>query len=181
MRLHGAHFPVNHHLRPLYRLLCARLPGLYLLVFGVVGVVQTAGGDFFAGAATSACWASGTNLAFVARCRLVGGVVLLGADLIGRNLDHHVNQSRRRRAAWSSALAMLAADADRRQLPRLLASSTVIVTFMVGILVLIAGLYDRSGIAARGRGRGAAPRTARTRERQVAARRGAQRGYLPCG
>src|SRR6266545_4114447 len=41
------HTPVNHHLRPLYRTL-AGLAGVYVLLFGIIGLVQTRGLDFFA-------------------------------------------------------------------------------------------------------------------------------------
>jgi hypothetical protein len=42
-----AHIPINHHLQPFYRVL-AGLCGLYVLVFGIVGLVQTRGLDTFA-------------------------------------------------------------------------------------------------------------------------------------
>src|SRR5258706_3048929 len=39
-----SHYPVNHPLRPLYRVLSA-LAAIYILVFGVVGLVQTGSGE----------------------------------------------------------------------------------------------------------------------------------------
>src|SRR4051812_44163964 len=86
----AAHFPINHHLRPLYRLLCV-VAGLYMLVFGVVGFVQTSGNQF--AGTEGAEWVLGlrTNPAF-SLLSLVAGVVVLGANLVGRNLAHNVNQ-----------------------------------------------------------------------------------------
>src|SRR5690349_3825742 len=86
----AAHFPINHHLRPLYRLLSG-LVGLYMLVFGVVGFIQTSGAPFFT--RDEAEWVLGlrTNPAF-SLLSIVAGVVVLGANLIGRNLAHFINQ-----------------------------------------------------------------------------------------
>ena len=40
-----AHYPVNHPLRPLYRVV-GFLAGAYLVVFGIVGMIQTSGEPF---------------------------------------------------------------------------------------------------------------------------------------
>src|ERR1700759_5185675 len=40
-----AHNPVNHPLRPIYRVL-GFVAGAYLVVFGIVGLIQTSGHDF---------------------------------------------------------------------------------------------------------------------------------------
>ena len=57
-----AHTPVNHPARPIYRAL-GGLTGLYLVVFGVLGVVASAGNDVFAQDDT-AVLGQGTNLGF---------------------------------------------------------------------------------------------------------------------
>ena len=69
-----AHFPVNHPARPLYRVF-AGLVGVYILVFGVFGVVQTWGEPLFS---RGSHWALGlrTNLAF---SLVILPVLILGA------------------------------------------------------------------------------------------------------
>jgi hypothetical protein len=84
-----AHFPINHHLRPVYRALSA-LIGAYLLVYGVVGFVQTSGRPAFT--QDQAEWVMGlrTNPAFALICALSGAVILV-SQVLGRNLGHFVN------------------------------------------------------------------------------------------
>src|SRR5882672_701125 len=78
-----SHIPVNHHLRPLYRAL-AVLTAVYVLIFGVVGVIQTAGSDPFA---RDDLYALGlrTNLAF-SIASLAAGVLILLSAMVGRGL-----------------------------------------------------------------------------------------------
>src|SRR5438045_2296238 len=85
-----AHFPVNHHLRPLYRAL-AGLAGIYMLVFGIVGLSQNGGRPLFT--QDEAQWALGLRAtgAFAVLSSVAGAVVVL-ANIIGRNIAHHVNQ-----------------------------------------------------------------------------------------
>ena len=40
------HNPVNHPAQPIWRAISG-LTGLYLVIFGVLGVIETAGNDFF--------------------------------------------------------------------------------------------------------------------------------------
>ena len=111
-----AHIPVNHPLRPLYRVLAA-LVGAYVLVFGIIGLVRTWGDDLFA---RDSVWVLGlrTNLAFALLSVIFGAVILL-ADVVGGNVDHlvnlacggHLHGGRRRDDG---------VDADRRELPQLL-------------------------------------------------------------
>src|SRR5262245_16606063 len=83
-----SHLPVNHHLRPLYRAL-AGLAGLYVLVFGIVGLVETSGTPLFGREDTFALGLK-TNLAFSVLSIVVGAVVLIGV-LVGRNIDRAIN------------------------------------------------------------------------------------------
>src|SRR5262245_45995845 len=85
-----AHFPVNHHLRPLYRTL-AGLAGVYMLVFGIVGFSKTSGLPLFT--QDQAQWALGlrTNPAF-AILSIAAGAVVVVANVIGRNVAHFINQ-----------------------------------------------------------------------------------------
>lgn len=140
----AAHFPINHRLRPLYRMLSG-VAGLYMLVFGVVGVVQTSGAPFFT--RDEAEWALGlrTNPAF-SLLSLVAGVVVLGANLVGRNLAHLVNQL----AGIALTTVGLAALAVLQTEANVFAFSmvNVIVTFILAGITGTASLYDRVGTTA---------------------------------
>jgi hypothetical protein len=139
----AAHFPINHHLRPLYRLLSG-VAGLYMLVFGVVGLIQTSGAPFFT--RDEAEWVLGlrTNPAF-ALLSLVAGVVVLGANLIGRNIAHNINQLAAvvLTVVGMASLAIMQTDANIFAFSMV----NVIVTFILGSIVGIASLYDRVGSA----------------------------------
>jgi hypothetical protein len=136
-----AHFPVNHHLRPLYRAL-AGLAGIYMLVFGIVGLSQTSGLPLFT--QDEARWALGlrTNPAFAILSIAAGAVVIL-ANLVGRNIAHHVNQL----AAvvfvvvGMASLLLLQTDANFFAF----SMTNVVVTFILALVVGTASLYDRSG------------------------------------
>jgi hypothetical protein len=137
-----SHIPVNHQLRPLYRAL-ATVAGIYLLVFGVVGVIQTAGTGMFDRSDVSALGLR-TNLAFAVVSIVAGAVVLL-AGYLGRNIDYLVN-------VWGGVafmvvgIAMLALlDTDLNALN--FSVATVIVSFVIGMVLFSAGLYVRSGSA----------------------------------
>jgi hypothetical protein len=140
----AAHFPINHHLRPLYRLLSA-VAGLYMLVFGVVGFAQTSGAPFFT--RDEAEWVLGlrTNPAF-ALLSLLAGVVVLGANVIGRNLAHQINQL----AAVILTVVGMASLALMQTEANVFAFSmvNVIVTFILAAIVGTTSLYDRVGPAA---------------------------------
>ncbi|GAA0738987.1 DUF4383 domain-containing protein [Dactylosporangium roseum] len=140
----AAHFPINHHLRPVYRLL-AGVAGLYMLVFGVVGFVQTSGAPFFT--RDEAEWVLGlrTNPAF-ALLSIVAGVVVLGANLVGRNIAHFINQL----AGIVLLIVGMASLAVMQTEANVFAFSmaNVIVTFILGSIVGTASLYDRVGTPA---------------------------------
>ncbi|HET6213414.1 MAG TPA: DUF4383 domain-containing protein [Micromonosporaceae bacterium] len=135
-----SHIPVNHHLRPLYRVL-ATLTGIFVLVFGIVGLTRTRGTDLFAHGSTTALGLR-TNLAF-SLLSIVAGAVIVVVTVIGRNLDHFVN-------IWGGAL-FLVAGAVMMLLMRTSANflnfsmSTCIVSFLIGMALLAAGLYGKTG------------------------------------
>ena len=138
-----AHFPVNHHLRPLYRAL-AGLAGVYMLVFGIVGFSATSGLPLFT--QDEAQWALGlrTNPAF-AILSIAAGAVVIVANVIGRNIAHQINQL----AAvvfvvvGMAMLLLLQTDANLFAF----SMSNVIVTFILALVVGTASLYDRTGSA----------------------------------
>src|SRR5947209_8654389 len=84
-----SHLPVNHPMRPLYRVLAA-LVGAYTLVFGIVGFTQTRGTALFAQTNLPLALGLRTNLGF-ALLSIVSGAVILVSAVIGRNLDYLVN------------------------------------------------------------------------------------------
>jgi hypothetical protein len=135
------HTPVNHHLRPLYRTLAA-LAGLYVLVFGIVGIVRSSGLPAFE--QDGLPWVLGlrANPAF-AVLSIVAGAVLLLANLIGRNFDHLVNLA----ASVVFLLVGMAMLALLQTNANFLGFSMVncIVSFILGLLTGIAGLYDKVG------------------------------------
>ncbi|MEJ3742129.1 DUF4383 domain-containing protein [Actinomycetes bacterium KLBMP 9797] len=135
-----AHIPVNHPLRPLYRTL-AGLIGAYILVFGVIGLIQTWGDPLFD---RGDVWVLGlrTNLAF-AILSIAYGLVLLGANLLGGNLEHLVNVGAGVLFMFAGMLMMTLMQTDANILN--FSMSTVIVSLVFGLLVFTAGLYDKVG------------------------------------
>lgn len=135
-----AHIPVNHPLRPLYRTL-AGLIGLYILVFGIIGVLRTAGDPLFD---RGDVWVLGlrTNLAF-AILSVVYGAVLLAAAVIGGNVEHMVNLGAGVVFILVGLAMMTLMQTDANILNFSMVNS--IVSFIFGLLVLTAGLYDKVG------------------------------------
>ncbi|MER7283530.1 DUF4383 domain-containing protein [Dactylosporangium sp. NPDC000244] len=137
----ASHFPVNHHLRPLYRLLCV-VAGLYMLVYGVVGFIATSGSDFFT--RDEAEWVLGlrTNPAF-ALLSIVAGVIVIGANIIGRNVAHAINTLAGvvLTAVGMASLALMQTEANVFAFSMV----NVIVTFILAGIIGTASLYDRVG------------------------------------
>jgi hypothetical protein len=135
-----SHTPLNHPLRPLYRVL-AGLTGLYVLVFGIVGVLETSGTDLFGNPSIYALGLR-TNLAF-SLISIVAGLVIVAATVIGRNLDYRVNQI----AGYAFAgmgmvmLALLQTDANILNF----SVATCVVSFVISLVLLTAGLYSKVG------------------------------------
>ena len=135
-----SHMPVDHHLRPLYRFLTV-VTGGYVLLFGIIGVIQTGGGGLFDRADVSVLGLR-TNLAF-AVASIVAGAVLIVSVFVGRNVDTTV-------AFWGGLAFMAAGTAmmavlNTSDLNVLNASiATVVVSFGIGTLLFTAGMYIRS-------------------------------------
>jgi membrane protein implicated in regulation of membrane protease activity len=143
-----AHFPVNHHLRPLYRTLAA-LAGIYMLVFGIVAFSKVSGRPFFT--QDEAAWALGlrANPAF-AVLSMVAGAVVLVANVIGRNIAHLVNTV----AAVVLIVAGMAMLLLMQTSANIFAFSMVncIVTFILALVIGTVSLYDRTGSSEQGHG-----------------------------
>ncbi|TDC37936.1 DUF4383 domain-containing protein [Micromonospora sp. 15K316] len=135
-----AHTPVNHPARPIYRAI-AGLTGLYLVVFGVLGVITSAGGELFAQDDTQVL-GQGTNLGFSLISAVLGLLVLAGT-LLGRNIDVAIDQ-------WLAYILMIVSlgglafsrtDANffNFTIP------TVIVLMVAALVLLVAGMYGKVG------------------------------------
>jgi len=135
------HFPINHHLRPLYRVLAAAA-GLYVLVFGIVGFVQTRGMDFFAQDGLPTVLGLRANSAF-ASLSVVAGVVLVIGAVIGRSLDMWINLVGGVVFLFAGMAMMSLLQTDLNVLG--FTMSTCVVSFIIGILLGLAGLYGRVG------------------------------------
>jgi Domain of unknown function (DUF4383) len=138
-----AHFPVNHHLRPLYRTL-AGLSGVYMLVFGIAGFAATSGLPLFT--QDQAQWALGlrANSAF-ALLSIVSGAVVVVANVLGRNIAHQVNQLAGIVLVVVGLVSLLLLQTDANVFA--FSMSNVIVTFILALVVGTASLYDRTGTA----------------------------------
>jgi hypothetical protein len=139
-----AHFPVNHPARPLYRLLSG-LVGLYILVFGILGMVTSWGEPLFA---RDGAWILGlrTNLAFALVSVLFGTFLLIGASRRRGNLGHYMNLTAGV-VFLVTALAMMTVLQTPANFLNF-SMSTVIVSMIFGLVLLATGLYDKVGPAA---------------------------------
>lgn len=135
-----AHLPVNHPIRPFVRLVAGAI-GLYVLAFGVTGFVETRGESFFAREDTSVLGLQ-TNPAF-SILSIVAGAVLLGGAFIGRNIDHFVNLGGGVVFVVAGIVMMLLLRTDANLLN--FAMPNVVVSLVIGVLLLHAGLYGKTG------------------------------------
>jgi hypothetical protein len=135
-----AHFPLNHPLRPLYRTL-AGLTGTYILIFGSVSLTKTVGETLFA---RESNWALGlrTNLAF-AIISVIWGLIVLVANLIGGNVGHYTN--------LAGAVVFMVTGIYMVAFMQTPANflnfsvSTAILSLIFGLVLLLAGMYDKTG------------------------------------
>ncbi|MBF9129240.1 DUF4383 domain-containing protein [Plantactinospora sp. S1510] len=135
-----AHIPVNHPARPVYRAI-AGLIALYILIFGIFGLVETADDDLFS---RSSHWVLGlrTNLAFALVSVVFGIIVLFGAVHRG-NLGHLMNLTAGV-VFLVVALAMMTVLQTEANILNF-SMSTVIVSMLFGLAFLATGLYDKVG------------------------------------
>ena len=150
-----AHYPLNHHLRRTYRSL-ATLAGLYLLLFGAIGLASTWGDPFFH---RGADWVLGlrTNPA-AAWLATAAGAILLAAILLGGNVYHRVALV----LGWGlCAYAMLTMAFLQTDANVVNASMINVITLTaLGLIVLTAGLYGKVGTAEDARAESAAAHAA---------------------
>jgi hypothetical protein len=139
-----SHIPVNHHLRPLYRAL-ATLIGLYVFGFGALGLVATRGTELFARGDTVVLGLR-TNPAFSVLSVLVGAVIV-GATLIGRNLDRLVYLACAVSFLFAGTVMMMLIHTDSNLLN--FSIGTCVVSYVIGMALLAAGLYAKVGSVGR--------------------------------
>jgi hypothetical protein len=135
-----AHNPVNHPARPVYRAL-GGLTGVYLVIFGVLGVIQTSGSEVFAQDDTRVL-GQGANLGCSAISGIIGLIILIAAA-IGRNVDVAVDKflGYGFMALGLASLAVLRTDANYLNFTVV----TCITTMLLGVVLLLAGMYGRVG------------------------------------
>ncbi|MFI5833874.1 DUF4383 domain-containing protein [Micromonospora sp. NPDC051300] len=135
-----AHTPVNHPARPIFRAI-GGLVGLYFVVFGALGVIASAGNDFFAQDETKVL-GQGANMGFSLLSVLIGVVILAGVA-IGRNLDVLINQwmAYTLMVIGLAALAFLQTDANVLNFSIM----TVIVVLTLSLVLLVVGMYGKVG------------------------------------
>ncbi|MBO4206003.1 DUF4383 domain-containing protein [Micromonospora echinofusca] len=135
-----AHNPVNHPARPIYRAI-GGLTGGYLVVFGALGVIGTAGNDFFAQDDTLVL-GQGANLAYSLVALVTGALIVLGT-VLGRNIDVQINKI----LAYGYMVLSLAALAFLQTEANVLNFSvaTVIVAMVIGMVLLMAAMYGKVG------------------------------------
>lgn len=133
-----AHNPVNHPLRPLYRTL-GFLAGAYLVVFGVVGLINS--GDLsFAGLNSGTVFGLGSSTLWSIISIVLGAIIMI-AVVIGRNLDVAVEKY----LGWALIavggyeLATIRTDANAFGF----SIGTVIVTFIVALVLVLSSLYGK--------------------------------------
>jgi hypothetical protein len=137
-----SHIPVNHPLQPLYRTL-GGMAGVFVLVFGIVGLSRTAGDPLFDQGDVTA-FGLHLNLAFAIISVAVGLVLVTGAAY-GSNADHYINLVGGGVFLVAGVVMMLLLQTDANFLN--FRMSTCIVSFVIGTVLMAAGLYGRTGPA----------------------------------
>ncbi|GGN16259.1 hypothetical protein FHR83_004856 [Actinoplanes campanulatus] len=134
-----AHTPVNHPLRPIYRIV-GFITGAYLVAFGLIGFITTSGEEFTGPG--ERVLGQGSNMLWSIISLVLGAIVLL-ATAVGRNIDVAVDQF----LGWgllvvgTYQLAVLRTD-DLNIFG--FTMSTVVVTYLVGLLLITVSLYSKS-------------------------------------
>jgi len=136
------HLPVNHPLNPLYRFL-AGAGGAFLVLFGILSIVNAGGDGLFSRTDTTALGLQ-TNLAMGIVSLAVGTVALVSA-VIGGSIHHFA-------ATWVGGgmvvLGLLMLMVQRTEANILNAGVwTCAVWMVIGMVLVAAGLYGKTGSA----------------------------------
>lgn len=134
------HLPVNHRFRTLHRFL-AGLTGLYVLVYGIVGLAVSRGHGAFARGHIVALGLR-TNFGFAVLSIIVGAAVLVGI-IVNHNWDHILNLFG---GLAFLVVGMLMLGVLQTGLNVLnFTVGKCVVSFLIGLVLLTAGLYTRVG------------------------------------
>lgn len=137
------HLPINHRLRPFWRVL-AFLTGVYILVFGIVGFIQATSEKlgWFAQSGQPTVLFLKANPAFALLSIIVGAIVVL-ATFIGRNVDRIVNLVAGTIFILASMgmLALLRTDLNYLGFT----VATCVISAILGLIMATSGLYGRVG------------------------------------
>jgi hypothetical protein len=136
-----AHYPLNHHLRQSYRFV-AFLAGAYLLVAGVIGLAVSWSDSFFGHDGHH--WSLGLRVNPAGSWLLtVLGLIVVAATVIGGNVHHQVTLV----AGWAicgiAVLIMATLQTDANALDASMIN--VLVLVILGLVILVAGLYGKVG------------------------------------
>lgn len=133
-----AHNPVNHPLRPMYRVV-GFLAGAYLVAFGVVGLIQTSG-ESFTGSTGVRVLGQGSNMLWSVIALAVGAIVLI-ATVVGRNIDTETDKF----LGWGLLVAGTYGLAFSRTDANILGFTiaTVVVTYIAGLALITTSLYSK--------------------------------------
>jgi hypothetical protein len=137
-----AHIPINHPARTLYRVISG-LVGLYILIFGVFGIIETAGDPLF-GRGSDYALGLRTNLAFSIVSVFFGIVIMIGASRRG-NLGHLMNLTAGVVFLVVGLVMLTVLQTDANILN--FSVATVVVSLIFGLVTLATGLYDKVGPA----------------------------------
>lgn len=131
--------PVNHPMRPVFRTL-GGIAGLFLAITGVIGLVRSWGGGVFA---RDAVWVFGLrfNPASATVFLLLGAVVVIGT-LIGGQVEHVTNLTV---GVMVLGIGFVALALLRFANFLNYSMTNVIVSFILGLLLVTVGMYDKVG------------------------------------
>ncbi|MEU4158434.1 DUF4383 domain-containing protein [Actinoplanes sp. NPDC026670] len=134
-----AHTPVNHPLRPIYRIV-GFVVGAYLVAFGIIGFISTSS-EAFTGPGVRAL-GQGSNVLWSIISLALGALVLL-ATAVGRNIDAAVDQY----LGWAllvlGSYSLCVLRTDEVNIFGF-TMSTVIVTYLAGLLLITVSLYSKT-------------------------------------
>jgi cell shape-determining protein MreD len=136
------HIPVNHQLQPLYRTLSG-LIGAYLVAFGITGVIVTRGTGAFQQHGLPSALGLHANRAFAILSIVVGVVLLVGA-IIGRNLDQRINLYGSMVFILAGLFMLIFLNSRLNFLG--FTPATCIVSLIIGLALLVCGLYGKVGV-----------------------------------
>lgn len=133
-----AHNPVNHPSRPIHRAIGA-LVGVYLIIFGVLGLILTGDEGLF-GRAGDRVLGQGANL-FWSIISIVLGLIVVAATVLGRNRDAAAYTY----VGWVlvviGTLCLMVIRTNANFLDWSI--STVIVSYVAGLALILAGQYTK--------------------------------------